>query len=268
MSLEATTWALSVTTGDSTRKLILFGMANHAHKDGRNSWASKETLAEYGECSTRTVRRHILALVEGGFIREGDQAHVKHVRADRRPVVYDLAMDDGTRASWAAERAGDGPSSDAVDNPVDQGSRGDNLSPRTDGHGVTHGVTPMVERGDTAVSPELRTNLRTSPQPPGAGGDRAAAPTPTSHLAVVANCSKPGPTPHANCRGCGTTNRQVERSAAKAKADRLRAADRAASDADRARTAAGPEAAAARQAAREATRTATQAAPATTRRIR
>jgi hypothetical protein len=197
VSLEAMTWALGVDVGDATRKLVLIGYANHAHKDGRNSWASKETIAEYANCSKRTVQRHVDALIASGWMRRGDQRQVAHLRADRRPVVYDVAMSEAERAAWEASETS---------------TRGDNLTPRVGGdetatggqpdvtppdvHGVTDGVTqPCPPRGDTAVSPEPSLNKGTTPQPPASGG-RA--------------CAKPGPTPHVNCRGCGTTNRQIE----------------------------------------------------------
>lgn len=199
------TWALNADVGDSTRKLVLIGYANHAHKDGRNSWASKETIAEYVNCSAKTVRRHVQALIADGWMREGNQEQVAHLRADRRPVVYDVAMTEATRRAWAA------------DGPVDNSSeRGDTLTGR-DRHGGTHGGSPVSARGDTAVSPEPRTNQGTTPLPPPAG---------------ATTCAKPGPTPHVNCRGCGTTNRQLEaeRRRIQASAQRTADAERAAAE--------------------------------------
>lgn len=201
------TWALNADVGDSTRKLVLIGYANHAHKDGRNSWASKETIAEYVNCSAKTVRRHVAALIAEGWIREGDQDQVAHLRADRRPIVYDLAMTKATRREWAAEARGDnltGRESERPDTAV---------TGRDDTHGGTDGGSPVAARGDTAVSPEPRTNQGTSPLPPPAG---------------ATSCAKPGPTPHVNCRGCGTTNRQLEaqRKRDAAEAERLAEAER------------------------------------------
>ncbi|MFD0485711.1 helix-turn-helix domain-containing protein [Kineococcus sp. GCM10028916] len=74
MSVEATSAVLSLYVGDSTRKLVLIGLANHAHRDGRAAYAGIETLAAYANCSARTVQRHFAKLVVDGFIREGDRS--------------------------------------------------------------------------------------------------------------------------------------------------------------------------------------------------
>lgn len=129
MSSEATTWAMRQNVGDPCRKLVLLGLANNASKTGEHAFPGVKTLAEDAECSTRSVQRHLKLLVEAGLIVEGDQRYVSHIRADRRPTVYDLAM-----------------------------SRGDNLTPRTElrgdtegGHGVTNGdFAPHIETNETA----------------------------------------------------------------------------------------------------------------------
>lgn len=248
MSIEATTWALGSTVGTpgdrdaATRKLVLFGYANHAHKDGRNAWAGKKTIAVYAECDKRTVIRHTKRLLREGWIREGDQSQVAHIRADRRPVVYDLAMNEATQArwtaavaagdsSWASEQRGDphwsrgdnlSPRPDDLD-PAAEHPRGDTtLSPRPATHGVTDGVTPNAPRGDKAVSPEPSTNPRTTPQPPASGGPA---------LAIV--CTKPGPKPHDNCRGCRTTARLLQEDARRANDARRKAEEAEAWQAER-----------------------------------
>jgi DNA-binding MarR family transcriptional regulator len=184
VSIEAMTWALSADVGDSTRKLVLIGYANHAHKDGRNSWASKDTIAEYVNCDPKTVRRHVKALIAAGWLREGDQSQVIHLRADRRPVVYDLAMSDAQRAQWKAEQV-----------PAGENARPDNLSPRESGHGGTSGGTPVGARGDMAMSPEP---------------SRTQEPLPNPSAARGIGCVRHSAGPVANCRGCGTTQRQLE----------------------------------------------------------
>lgn len=234
MSIEAVTWALGVNVGDSTRKLVLIGYANHAHRDGQNSWAAKDTIAEYANCHVKTVRRHVQTLIAEGWMREGDQQQVAHLRADRRPVVYDVAMTEATRRAWAAEQ-------DLVEPPEPPLLRGDSVSPREDergdtalspgepAHGGTHGGTQLCpSRGDTAVSPEPSMNQELPPNPPPSGG-------PTSSTSA---CAKPGPTPHVNCRGCGTTNRQLADQRRRDAAERARAAEQRRLEAERARAAA------------------------------
>lgn len=236
------TWALSADVGDATRKLVLIGYANHAHKDGRNSWASKATIADYVNCHPKTVTRHVQALIEDGWLREGDQQQVAHLRADRRPVVYDLAMTDAQRDTW----------------------RGDNLSPRDDDttgqpvppsevHGGTHGGTPVSERGDTAVSHKPYGTSELPPTPRRAGEPGRRGPSPV-------RCSRHGDTPGDNCRRCGTTARQVAAQERAAAREAARLADAAAIAEQRASAAAArdqwdsPAVRAAREEARQAAR--------------
>ena len=103
MSIQALNWAWSVTTGSPVRKLILAAHANHAHADGTCSWAKPATIARDAECSARTVQRETVNLMRAGFLREGDQRHVRHLPRNSRPIVYDLAMSDVTMAQWAAD---------------------------------------------------------------------------------------------------------------------------------------------------------------------
>lgn len=187
MSIEALTHVLSLNVGDSTRKLVLIGYANHAHRDGRNAWASVETIAKYANCSTRTVQRHVAQLVADGFMREGDQTLVAHLRGDRRPIVYDVAMSEEQRLAWQeAAKSGTGVRAAAAERgrrrrgdnltpggeqPVEPGvnlspGRGDSLTPREPERGDTgdvNGVTPVTQRGDIAVSPKPSVNRHLEP---------------------------------------------------------------------------------------------------------
>lgn len=146
MSIEATAWALNVeTVPDSTARVILLGLANHAGRDGSAAWPSVATLAAYAVCSTRTVQRKLRDLETRGLLRRGDQRLVNHLPADRRPTVYDL------------------PIGASICHPAPD-----------------HGVTPVSERGDTAgthgvtpVSPKPSMNHpepSTPPSPPTGGG--------------------------------------------------------------------------------------------------
>lgn len=151
MSIEALSHVLNTKVGDPTRKLILLGYANHAHRDGTAAWPAVQTIADYADCSTRSVQRHLRTLVVDGFLREGDQALVSHLRRDRRPVVYDVSMSDADRLAWADSGRGDN---------LSPGSRGD-----TGDADEAHGVTPVTPRGDTAVSPEPSGNRPSSSEP-------------------------------------------------------------------------------------------------------
>lgn len=159
-------WALHCDSApDPLAKIVLMGLANHADAAGCAAYPSRETLAQYAGCSVRSVQRKLNDLIAVGLITEGDQCWVQHLRADRRPVVYDLM----TGGLFAA--------------PL--GPRGDRLSPR---NGVTpvsrrdrNGVTGSVERGDTAVT---QTVLE-----------------PNTPLPPVSGCSRHG-THDERCRAC------------------------------------------------------------------
>lgn len=94
MSLEAMVWALTkAPVADPVARLVLVGLGNHADPEGRGARPAQATLARYVGVSTRTVRTKLRLLEHLGLIREGDQRAVEHLRADRRPVVLDLALE-------------------------------------------------------------------------------------------------------------------------------------------------------------------------------
>jgi hypothetical protein len=99
---------------DPTQALILCAMAETAHDDGTEARASQATYARYARCSDRTLRRHLKAMEEAGVIRRGNQDLVAHLRADRRPVVWDLNM--GPTAGQNDRPVGSG-RADKVDRP-------------------------------------------------------------------------------------------------------------------------------------------------------
>lgn len=197
MSIEAMTFVLGLRVGDSTRKLILVGFANHAHKDGTSSYAKPETVAEYADCSERTVQRHLPELLAGGYMREGDQRIVAHLPPGQRPIVYDLAMCPETIAEWAASykpgrRAAAAAAGAAGGRAAAERRWGDKLTPPGESNGDTSpdlpgpvtgdSLTPvtgdnvapveMTPRGDTAMSPPGVT-----PRAP--RGDTAMSPKPS-----------------------------------------------------------------------------------------
>jgi hypothetical protein len=121
MSLRAMLWALhEADAPDPIDRLILLAYADYAHDDGTCAWPSVGSIAETVNVDRVTVHRHLKDLQGRGLLVRGDQQYVAHVRADRRPVVYDLPI-----------------------------SRGGALQPRGSArgvaqppHGVTHGVSP------------------------------------------------------------------------------------------------------------------------------
>jgi hypothetical protein len=69
VSVEAFTWALNVPIGGNA-KVILLGLANHAHPDGSEAYPSLETLSKYAHCDRSTARRNVRKLVEEGWASE------------------------------------------------------------------------------------------------------------------------------------------------------------------------------------------------------
>jgi hypothetical protein len=164
MSIEAMGYVFNIRVGQSTRKLVLVGYANHAHKDGTAAFPAIDTIAKYADCDRRSVQRHVATLLAEGFMREGDQELVSHLPRDRRPIVYDVAMSEQQREDWKAaavngKRSVAAKHGRAGGEASAQVKRGDNLTPReVDGSPivVTARITEIEqapERGDAVVTP-------------------------------------------------------------------------------------------------------------------
>ncbi|POG43451.1 hypothetical protein BV881_31880 [Streptomyces sp. ZL-24] len=95
MSYQAQTWVDKVgmhQCKNGGELLVLLRVANHTSgSEMRGCYASAETIA--GEClmGESTVLKHLRRLKAGGLLLPGDPGLVSHIRADRRPPVYDLA---------------------------------------------------------------------------------------------------------------------------------------------------------------------------------
>jgi len=124
----------------------LTGLAWHADTKGRGSYPSVARLAAYGCKAPRSVQRDLRELEELKMIRLGNQSLAEHIPADRRPPVYDLAVervvDGGTRVPpWSASGR---PKRTAERGAVDDTPNGATpASPRK-----KNGVTSTTERGD------------------------------------------------------------------------------------------------------------------------
>lgn len=94
VSKEAIRWALRDAPGVPPQCVsVLVGLAEHADKHGRGSFPSAATLAVYTRKSERQVRYDLLLLAGEKLIRAGDQTLARKLPHNRRPVVYDLAME-------------------------------------------------------------------------------------------------------------------------------------------------------------------------------
>jgi hypothetical protein len=94
MSIEAIIWALEDAPGVPAQCVsVLIGLANKADRHGRGAYPSAATLASWARKSKRQVHYDLIALSDAKLIREGDQSLVRHLPPNRRPVVYDLAVE-------------------------------------------------------------------------------------------------------------------------------------------------------------------------------
>jgi hypothetical protein len=94
MSIEAIRWALQDAPGVPAQCVsVLVGLAERADKHGRNAYPSAATLAGWARKSERQVRYDLSLLTEAKLIRPGDQSEVAKYPSNRRPMVYDLAME-------------------------------------------------------------------------------------------------------------------------------------------------------------------------------
>lgn len=100
MSYQASSWALrdAPVGADTTKRLILMALADFAGPDGTGAYPSVETLCGLVRLKRRAVMRHLGEMEQAGVIRRGDQRLTLHYRADRRPVVWDLAMPPAGRS--------------------------------------------------------------------------------------------------------------------------------------------------------------------------
>lgn len=116
MSIEAINWALQDAPGVPAQCVsVLIGLANKADRHGRGAYPSATTLATWARKSKRQVHYDLLTLADAKLIREGDQALVRHLPPNRRPVVYDLAMElarDESGVQPASPQAGVQPTAD------------------------------------------------------------------------------------------------------------------------------------------------------------
>jgi hypothetical protein len=192
MSIEAIEWAIKYAPPMPAQLVAtLAGLANHADSKGRGAFPSLATLAAYTCKSERSVRRDLRDLAELKLIRPGDPSKTAHLPSDKRPEVYDLAIelkvpggragdDEGTRASartLASSRARGGrrkPSSG--DTRADVDVRGD-ADVRADVD-VTSGGTSTSQRGDVGVR---QTVIEPSVEPPPPLPPQRTAPTTGNH---------------------------------------------------------------------------------------
>lgn len=94
MSVQAIVWALENAPITKPSHLgTLVALANQADSDGEGAYPSHATIAWETRKSPQAVRKDLKEMESDGIIKRGNQAMVAHLAADRRPVVWNLAME-------------------------------------------------------------------------------------------------------------------------------------------------------------------------------
>ncbi|MEU7935103.1 helix-turn-helix domain-containing protein [Micromonospora echinofusca] len=199
MSIEAVSWALNDAPDVPPQCLaVLLGLANHAHANGRAAFPSQDRLSHYARKSVRSVRRDLDELERLGLIRRGDQRHTAFLPADRRPVVWDLAVERRRPLPASLDPFAEPQSGRPTEAPEPVDNRADVRVPpvgdRADVGVRTTGRTRPSGRTPTSYKPSLTINNQERPR-----SLRGAA-LPTTPAA--AHCPKHRGSPARNCGPC------------------------------------------------------------------
>lgn len=96
LSKAAVLWVLYEAPGVPAHLLsTLIAVAAHTDQDGKGAYISAATVAEITRKTERNARKDLAKLTRLGLLLPGNQRIVAHIRADRRPNVYDLPMPRG-----------------------------------------------------------------------------------------------------------------------------------------------------------------------------
>ena len=145
--------------------------------------------------SERTIQRYLADLRDAGLIFEGDQELVSHVRADRRPTVYDLDLDGITGTPWIHGKTVDSP--DEGHGETDGAPRGD----RPRHHGESD-LTPNQEQNQPPIPPS-------TPPPPDQPGVRRTVHEHPRMPSCDHARGRPPPRPRPDpCRARGSSRRR------------------------------------------------------------
>lgn len=96
MSVQAVSWVFEYSEAKLGSRLVFLALANHAHADGTNCWASVATLAGHARLSERQARRCLRSLEQMGEIQRTG-THPSGTRVYRIPGMQDGQIDrEGT----------------------------------------------------------------------------------------------------------------------------------------------------------------------------
>lgn len=237
MSHQASTWVLEDCPNLKPHLVaVMLSLANHADHNGKNAYPSQETLAWYTRKGDRAIRDDLDALEADGLIRRGDQRVVLHLPADKRPVVYDLAMapTDPRREPRPERRLAGRPKKDQVTADDENGRvpapGGFQPADPTPEIGRVHssarvyssnreGVQIQIGGVHSSDEPSFEPSLNQNPPTPTDVGEPTPPATPDTGAQdpVPGNCGRVHG-PAVACRSCRTNPRAAAKTAALAAA--------------------------------------------------
>lgn len=185
---------------------------------------------------------------------EGPDDTLRQVLADLTAAGLELTDEQLAVIQGRLTAADENTSEISDQSPPDMSEKSD-PSPSVDGNRSEISDQSAQQDQNTSENSGPFTTSTTTPPPPTTGGDRSTGqsvpPSPAAHAPssltgrqavtpfIGRVCQKHGTTQAPNCRGCGTTQRQIDKAEAKAKAEAARLADRQASAQSRATTGTG-----------------------------
>lgn len=162
---DAVEWVLYESDAPAEQLPALVVVASFVDTEGRGAYPARSVVALLTRRSIRKTVADLAELLRLGHLIAGDWRRVAHIRAGRRPNVYDLP--EKYRA-WLKVR-GEQPAPRA-------GKRGAGSAPRTPSRGAiydTDGVQSTTVRGADPAPKEFMKNSRK-----GAAGAQGSAPRP------------------------------------------------------------------------------------------
>ena len=155
MSWQANAWAngLPYDVCKALAYRVLTKLTDVADERGQRAWRSKSQLADELGVSQRSIQRAIKELENDRLIIRGDQRYVQHLRADKRPTVYDCnlrhsGVTTAAIALWSGETT-------AVASGETELSTGETTAVAS---GETTAVARTTHRTTTTQVPEVTTD--------------------------------------------------------------------------------------------------------------
>ncbi|MGW1998436.1 helix-turn-helix domain-containing protein [Embleya sp. NPDC001921] len=167
MSTEALKWVIELSPPFPAHLFgTLAGLAYHADKKGRHAFPSEPRLAAYACKTERSIRRDLRELEKLALIRPGDPSMVAHIPADRRPAIYDLAVEQVVPRGRAGDDEGTSASARALLASRERGraareekARSQTQEPESD-RTSTSGGTPTSGRNDRLLESTSSEHMR------------------------------------------------------------------------------------------------------------